>query len=231
MLEPAEISALLLSLKVATAAVLFALLPAIAIAYILAKKDFRGKILLDILVYLPLVVPPVVTGYILLILLAPTTKLGAFLDQMGIAMAFSWRGAALAAGIMAFPLMVRAFRLGFESEPPRLLLAAKSMGANTFQRFWHISLPLAIPSIFTGISLGFARALGEFGATITFVSNIEGLTRTLPLALYTATQSPDGDAPALRFAFLCLIPAVISLFVSEWLARRQRNRSGAIRVR
>ena len=223
MLEAAEISALLLSLKVALVAIIFALLPAIAIAYILAKKDFRGKVLLDVFVYLPLVVPPVVTGYILLILLAPTTIAGNFLDQLGIGMAFTWRGAALAAGIMAFPLMVRAFRLGFEAEPPRLHLAAKSMGASIFQRFWYISLPLAIPSIFTGISLGFARALGEFGATITFVSNIEGLTRTLPLALYTATQSPGGDAPALRLAFLCLIPAFISLFVSEWLARRQRK--------
>ena len=228
MLEPAEISALFLSLKVALAAIAFALIPAISIAYLLARKDFRGKALLDVFVYLPLVVPPVVTGYILLILLAPTTALGNVLDQLGIAMAFSWRGAALAAGIMAFPLMVRAFRLGFESEPPRLHLAAKSMGANRFQRFWHISLPLAIPSILTGLSLGFARALGEFGATITFVSNIEGLTRTLPLALYTATQSPDGDAPALRLAFLCLIPAVISLFASEWLARRQRNRSRSV---
>lgn len=226
MLEAAEISALLLSLKVALSATLFALLPAIAIAYLLARKDFRGKIIVDVLVYMPLVVPPVVTGYILLIWLAPTTYLGEILDNLGIGLAFTWRGAALAAGIMAFPLMVRAFRLGFESEPPRLHLAAKSMGASAFRRFWYISLPLAFPSILTGLSLGFARALGEFGATITFVSNIEGLTRTLPLALYTATQSPGGDAPALRLAFLCLIPAIISLFASEWLARRQRGRKG-----
>ena len=224
MLEAAEISALLLSLKVSLAAIAFALIPAVAIAYILARKDFYGKALLDVGVYLPLVVPPVVTGYILLILLSPNTFLGSILDQLGIGMAFTWRGAALAAGIMAFPLMVRSFRLGFESEPARLHLAAKSMGASTFQRFWHISLPLAFPSILTGLSLGFARALGEFGATITFVSNIEGLTRTLPLALYTATQSPGGDAPALRLAFLCLIPAFISLFASEWLVRRQKNR-------
>ncbi len=224
MLEAGEISALLLSLKVAFAAIAFSFIPAIAIAYLLARKNFRGKAIVDVLVYLPLVVPPVVTGYILLILFAPNTVFGGFLDQLGIAMAFTWRGAALAAGIMAFPLMVRAFRLGFESEPDRLRIAAKSMGATSLQHFWYISLPLAIPAILTGLSLGFARALGEFGATITFVSNIEGLTRTLPLALYTATQSPDGDAPALRLAFLCLIPAVMSLFASEWLARRQRNR-------
>jgi len=225
MLEAVEISALLLSVKVSFIAILFGLIPAIFIAYILANKDFPGKALLDVVVYLPLIVPPVVTGYILLIMFAPTTALGNILDQLGIGMAFSWRGAALAAGIMAFPLMVRAFRLGFESEPPRLQLAAKSLGASSLQRFWHISLPLAMPSVYIGISLGFARALGEFGATITFVSNIEGLTRTLPLALYTATQSPGGDTPALRLAFLCLIPAVLSLFVSEWLARRQRGRS------
>ena len=216
----AELEIVLLSLKVAFFALAASLPPAIAIAFVLARKDFPGKTLFDAAVHLPLVLPPVVVGYALLLLFGTQGPLGRLLEPLGVVLMFRWTGAALAAAIMGFPLLVRAIRLGIEAVDPRLETAARTLGARRARVFFTITLPLAVPGVVTGSLLAFARALGEFGATITFVSNIPGETRTLPLAIYTFTQSPEGDAAALRLALFSVALSLAALAISERLVRR-----------
>jgi molybdate transport system permease protein len=191
---------------------------AFAIAWLLARGRFPGKILIEAIVYLPLVVPPVVTGWVLLLAFAPGGPLGFLSDGV----LFRWTGAAIAAGIMALPLMVRAIRLSIEAVDRRLEGAARTLGAGPWRVFWTITLPLSLPGLLAGTVLGFARSLGEFGATITFVSNVPGQTQTLPLAIYAALQRPDGDAIALRLSALSVAVALAALVASELLARRMR---------
>jgi len=223
MLSIIEIEALSLSFKVALWATLLTLPLAIATAYFLARKQFWGKIFLDTLIHIPLVVPPVVIGYLLLITLAPNTALGTVLTTIGFSPAFKWQGAAIASGLMAFPLMVRSIRQAFEVEPTAYREVAETLSIPPYKQFIRISLPLAYPGILSGAVLGFARAIGEFGATITFVANIPGLTQTLPLALYSAAQAPGAEESAARLALLCLVPALGSLAASEWLNRRAKR--------
>ena len=226
-LSPQEIDAIFLSIKVSIWSVVFSLLPAVYIAYILSRKNFWGRQALNVLVHIPLILPPVVTGYFLLILFSRTGLIGRFLDTyFGITVAFNWFGAVLAAAIMSFPLMVRAFRLGFESVDPKLEVAAYSLGANRFMIFLTITLPLVIPALITGAVLGFAKSMGEFGATITFVSNIPGETNTLPLAIYSLVQTPGGETGALRLVILSIIIALFSLLISEYLAHQAKRRIG-----
>lgn len=220
MFSAAETTAILLSLKVAGVATLVSLPFAVLTAWILAKKRFYGKLLLDALVHLPLVMPPVVTGYVLLLLFGRKGALGGFFESLGLVFSFRWTGAALAAGIMAFPLMVRAMRLGFQAVDTRLEAMAGTLGASPLIVFFTISLPLALPGLIAGMVLAFAKALGEFGATITFVANIPGETQTIPAAIYSAIQSPDGDAAAFRLAFISMLIAVLALLASEFLQRR-----------
>lgn len=208
-----------LSLRVGLAATLATLPVAFAIAWLLARGRFPGKILIEAVVYLPLVVPPVVTGWFLLLAFAPGGPLGLLSDDI----LFRWTGAAIAAGVMALPLMVRAIRLSIEAVDRRLEGAARSLGAGPWRVFWTITLPLSLPGVLAGTILGFARSLGEFGATITFVSNVPGETRTLPLAIYAALQRPDGDAIALRLSALSVALALAALVASELLARRMRT--------
>ena len=220
-LSPAEWTAVLLSLRIALVATAFALPFGIAIGWLLARKEFWGKTLLDGLVYLPLVLPPVVTGYLLLISFGRKGPIGAFLaDHFGIVFSFRWTGAALSCGIMGFPLMVRPIRLALEAIDRRLEEAAGTLGAGRFLVFLTITLPLALPGIIAGAVLCFARALGEFGATITFVSNIPGETQTISAAIYTLMQIPGGDAAAGRLVLFAIILALAALVVSEWFARR-----------
>ena len=224
-LSPEEWTAVALSLKVAFWATLLSLPPGIAIAYVLARKSFWGKALLDGLVLLPLVLPPVVTGYILLLLFGRRAPIGAALaDYFGIVLSFRWTGAVLSCGIMAFPLMVRAIRLSFEAIDNRLEDAAATLGANRFWAFLSITLPLAMPGVIAGAVLAFARALGEFGATITFVSNIPGETQTISAAIYSFLQVPGADAAALRLAVVAVAISLVALTLSEWLARRAAQR-------
>jgi len=218
---PLEVEAALLSLRVAGVAVLTSLPLGIFVAWLLARRTFPGKVLLDGLVHLPLVLPPVVVGYLLLVLFGRRGPVGAWLDQaFGITIAFTWKGAALAAAVMAFPLMVRAIRLSLEAVDRRLEAAARTLGASPAWVFLTVTVPLMAPGILTGTILAFARSLGEFGATITFVSNIPGETRTLPLALFTLTQTPGGDAGALRLVVISAVLALAALIASELLARR-----------
>ena len=225
MLTPGEWETILLSLKIGMSAVALILPPGIAIAWLLARYEFRGKALLDGLVHLPLVLPPVVIGYLLLVALGRQGWLGRWLHELfGITLPFTWQGAAVASGVMAFPLLVRAVRLSFEAIAPKLEAAASTLGAGRWRIFLTITLPLAIPGLLTGTLLAFARALSEFGATITFASNIPGETRTLPLALYTQNQSPGREAAAARLCILAIIIAMLSLLISEWLSRHARNR-------
>ena len=225
-LTPAEWEVIQLSLKVAFWSVLCSLPLAVATAYLLAQCSFPGKSLFDAVVHLPLVLPPVVIGYFLLLLLGRRGPLGALLDEwFGIVFAFRWSGAAVAAAIMGFPLMVRAIRLSIEAIDTGLEDAARTLGATRLKVFFSITLPLALPGVFTGTLLSFARSLGEFGATITFVSNIPGETRTLPLAIYTLTQVPGGDAAALRLSIIAIVLSVIALMLSEWLVRRSQRRA------
>lgn len=224
-LTPAEWETILLSMKIGLSAVVLILPPGIAIAWLLARYEFRGKALLDGLVHLPLVLPPVVIGYLLLVSLGRQGWLGRWLHELfGISLPFTWQGAAVASGVMAFPLLVRAVRLSFEAIDPKLEAAASTLGAGRLRIFLTITLPLSVPGLLTGALLAFARALSEFGATITFASNIPGETRTLPLALYTLIQSPGREAAAARLCILSIIIAMLSLMISEWLARQARNR-------
>jgi len=224
-LSPQEWTAVQLSLRVAAVSTVVALPFGIAIATLLARKEFWGKALLDAMVLLPLVLPPVVTGYLLLITFGRRAPVGAFLaDHFGIVFSFRWTGAALACGIMAFPLMVRAIRLSIEAIDTRLEDAAATLGANRVWRFATITLPLALPGIIAGAILAFTRALGEFGATITFVSNIPGETQTISAAIYTLTQVPNGDADALKLVIVSVIISLVALIAAEWLARRATAR-------
>jgi molybdate transport system permease protein len=218
---PEELSILLLSLKVAIFCVLVITIPAVATAWLLARKSFYGKSLLDGLVHLPMVLPPVVPGFILLVLLGKQGWIGRYLyEYFGISLAFTWVGAVIASAVMAFPLLVRAARQGIAQVDRHLEIAAQTLGAHPIRVFFTITLPLALPGIITGLILAFSRSLGEFGATITFVGNIEGETRTLPLAIYTYTQVPDGDIPALRLVILSMVLALGALMISEKLERK-----------
>jgi molybdate transport system permease protein len=224
-LTPLEVEALRLSLRVGVWSVVASLPLGLAIAFLLARRNFPGKIVIDGLVHLPLVLPPVVVGFALLVLFGRRGPVGGFLyDSFGITFAFNWKGAALASGVMGFPLMVRAMRLSLELVDRRLEQAARTLGAGRLRVFSTITLPLMAPGILTGIILAFARSVSEFGATITFVSNIPGETRTLPLALYALTQVPGGDAAAWRLAMLSVALAMVALIVSELLARRLGRR-------
>jgi len=222
-----EIEALKLSIEVAFTAVGFSLPLAIFVAWLLARRDFPGKSILDGIVHLPLILPPVVVGYVLLVSLGRNGIIGGYLhDIFGITLAFTWKGAAVAAGVMAFPLMVRAIRLSLESVDQGLEQAARTLGASPTRVFVTVTLPLASPGILTGAILGFARSLGEFGATITFVSNIPGETRTLPIALYTLTQIPGGEAGALRLVIISVVVAFAALLASELMSRKLKMKLG-----
>lgn len=225
--SPDEWDAIRLSLRVATVGTLASIPLGLFVAYALARWRFPGKFLVDGLVHLPLVLPPVVTGYILLLLFGRRGPIGAFLDQhFGIVFSFRWTGAALAAGVMGFPLLVRAIRLSFEAADRRLEDAARTLGANGLTVFFTVVFPLALPGILAGTVLAFAKALGEFGATITFVSNIPGETRTLPTAIYTYTQVPGGDGAAMQLAAVAVLLSLVALVLSEFLSRRMSARIG-----
>ena len=225
-LTPAETGIIALSLRVATVAVLASLPLAIVAAYVLARFRFPGRTLLDALIHLPLVLPPVVVGFALLVLFGKQGPIGHVLDDwFGVVFAFRWTGAALASAIMGFPLMVRAIRLSIDAIDRQLEVAATTLGASTIHVFFTVTLPLALPGIITGVLLAFARDLGEFGATITFVSSIPGETETLPLAIYSFTQVPGGDAMAWRLSIISIVLSIAALLVSEWLTRRvERSR-------
>lgn len=219
--SPAEWAIVLLSLKVAVFCVVLITVPAVALAWLLARKSFYGKSLVDSLVHLPMVLPPVIPGFILLMLLGKQGWIGSRLyEYFGITIAFTWFGAVIASAVMAFPLLVRAARQAIAQVDRHLELAAQTLGAHPLRVFFTITLPLAMPGIITGLILAFSRSLGEFGATITFVGNIEGETRTLPLAIYTYTQVPNGDIPAMRLVILSMLLALGALMLSEYLSRR-----------
>ena len=224
-ISPAEWTAVLLSLKVGLVATLVATPFGIAIAWLLARYHFWGKSLVDAVIYLPLVLPPVVTGYLLLLTFGRKGLVGGWLaDHLGLVFAFRWTGAALACGIMSFPLLVRPIRLSIEAVDRRLEQAASTLGAAPWKVFLTVTLPLALPGVLAGMVLGFAKAIGEFGATITFVSNIPGETQTISAAIYTLTQVPDGDAAALRLVGVSVVISMIALVTSEWFARRATQR-------
>ena len=225
LLSPQEIAIVLLSVKVALWSVILSVPFGLAAAHVLARRDFPGKSLFDAIVHLPLVLPPVVVGYGLLMRFGKQGPLGGWLnDWFGISVAFRWSGAAIACAVMSFPLMVRAMRLSMEAVDPKLEAAAQTLGAGRLGVLLTITLPLALPGILTGMLLGFARSLGEFGATITFVSNIPGETQTLPLAIYALWQAPGGEAAAQRLCVLSVILSLAALLISEALVRRARQR-------
>lgn len=227
-LTPDEWSAIRLSLQVSLVAALATLPLALGLAFALARGRFAGKALLDGLILLPLVLPPVVTGYVLLTLFGRRGPIGAFLDEtFGIVLAFRWTGAALACAIMGLPLMVRTMRLAIEGVDRRLEAAAGTLGANSLQTFFLVTLPLIWPGILAGFVLGFAKAMGEFGATITFVANIPGETQTLPSAIYSLTQTPGGDSAALRLTLVSVVVSLGAVLASELLVRRAARRLGA----
>jgi molybdate transport system permease protein len=224
-LSPDEWTAVRLSLRVATVAMLASLPVGIAVAYLLARGRFPGKSILDGLVFLPLILPPVVTGYLLLLSFGRRGPIGAFLDEhFGIVFSFRWTGAALACAVMAFPLLVRSIRLSIEAVDRRLEEAAGTLGANPLWVFLLVTLPLTLPGIVAGMILCFAKAMGEFGATITFVSNIPGETQTLPTAIYTLTQIPGGETGALRLTLVSIAISMSAVVVSELIARRVGRR-------
>ena len=217
--------ALILSIRVATWATVLSLPFAVAMAWVLARREFIGKQIINGIVHLPLILPPVVTGYLLLMTFGRRAPLGAFLEQtFGLVFAFRWTGAALAAAVMAFPLMVRAIRLAFEAVDPGLEEAAATLGAPRWRVFMTVTLPLILPGVLTGAVLAFAKAMGEFGATITFVSAIPGRTETLPAAIYGLLQVPGAEAQALRLVIVSVIVAMGALLASEILARRVSKR-------
>ena len=226
--RPEDWIALALSLKVAAVAVLFSLPFAVLVAWLLVRREFWGKTLLNGLVHLPLILPPVVTGYLLLLSFGRKGLFGRFLEQdLGLVFSFRWTGAALAAGVMGFPLMVRAIRLSLEAVDRRLEAAASTLGASPFRVFLTVTLPLTMPGLVAGAILAFAKALGEFGATITFVSNIPGETQTLAALIYTYTQTPEGDGPALRLTLVSIVISLAALAGSELLSRRMTARRTA----
>jgi molybdate transport system permease protein len=213
-----------LSLKVSLVAVLVTMPIAYGLAWVIARRRFPGRMLLDALVHLPLVLPPVVTGWLLLILLGRNGVIGSWLNEvLGVTLVFNWTGAAVAAGVMALPLMVRAMRLSIEAVDRRLVGAARTLGASPLHAFLTITLPLSLPGIAAGAMLGFARSLGEFGATITFAANIAGQTRTLPLAIYTGLQVPGSESEVARLAIIAIVLSLGALLVSEWLVRRSQG--------
>ena len=220
-----EWQTLLLSLKIAGAAILFSLPIGILTAWILARCQFYGKSLFDSIIHLPLVLPPVVLGYLLLLTMGRNGIIGSWLNHfLDISFSFNWQGAALASAVVAFPLLVRSIRLAIESIDLRLENVARTLGANRLRVFMTITLPLAFPGILMGTVLGFARCLGEFGATITFVSNIQGETRTLPLAMYTLLQMPNGENAALRLCIISIVLSLVALFLSEMLNRWHKRK-------
>ncbi|AWX15569.1 molybdate ABC transporter permease [Mergibacter septicus] len=222
-----ESSALRLSLEVSVTAMLWNLPFAIFAAWLLARKNFYGKSIVDGLLHLPLVLPPVVIGYLLLVVMGRNGVIGQYLfSWFGISFAFSWRGAVLAAMVMSFPLVVRTIRLSLESIDPKLEQAARTLGASVWRVFFTITLPLALPGVLAGVILGFARSLGEFGATITFVSNIEGQTQTIPLAMYSFIQTPGAEEQTFKLCVLSIILSLSSLVLSEYLAKRMKARLG-----
>lgn len=221
MLTTEEWEIVRLSLQVSGVAILFTLPIAFALAYVLARGRFPGKTLLDAVVHLPLVLPPVVTGWLLLLAFGTNGPIGAWLeDWFGVSVMFRWTGAAIAAGVMALPLMVRAIRLSIEAVDRRLEGAARTLGAGPWRTFATVTLPLSLPGVLAALVLGFARSIGEFGATITFVSNIPGETRTLPIAIYSALQIPGSDGTVARLAIMSVALSLASLVASEWLGRR-----------
>jgi len=220
-LSEAEWLAILTSLRVALRALLFTLPPALFFGWLLARRRFPGRALLDALVHSPLVLPPVVVGYLLLLTLGVQGPLGRWLDAVfGVRLVFSTNGAAIAAGLVALPIMVRTIRLSLEAIDPRLELAARSLGAGSLDRFLSVTLPLALPGVLAAAVLGFAMCLGEFGAVITFAANVPGETQTLALAIYGALQAPDGEAMAMRLALISMTIALLALLGAEWLGRR-----------
>lgn len=224
LLTPEEWEVLALSLRVGVVCVLVSLPPGVLMGWLLARRQFRGKLLLDGLCHLPLVLPPVVTGYLLLLLLGRRGILGAFLDRaLGIRLAFTWKGAVLASAVVGFPLMLRAVRLAIEAVDPRLERVARTLGAGPLRAFCTVTLRLALPGLLVGSLLTFARSLGEFGATITFAANIAGESRTIPAAIFTYMNQPDGDAAVARLAAISIVVSLGTLVLSEWLARRTRR--------
>jgi molybdate transport system permease protein len=224
-ISPTEWTAILLSLRVATVATLIATPLGIGVAWLLARRDFWGKAFIDALIYLPLVLPPVVTGYLLLLTFGKRGLVGAWLfDHLGIVFAFRWTGAALACGVMSFPLLVRPIRLSIEAVDRKLEQAAATLGAAPWKVFLTVTLPLALPGVLAGMVLGFAKAIGEFGATITFVSNIPGETQTISSAIYSLISTPDGDTAALRLVLVSVFIATAALIASELFARRATQR-------
>lgn len=226
LLGPAEWAAIALSLKVSFWATLASLPVALWVAYLLARCNFFGKQILNAAVHLPLILPPVVTGYVLLLAFGAQAPVGQALAALGLGFAFHWTGAALAAAVMAFPLMVRAMRLSLEAVDPKLEDAARSLGAPPWAVFATLTLPLSLPGVLAGAILGFAKAMGEFGATITFVSNIPNQTRTIPSAIYTFLQQPDGEQGALILVAVSIFIAILALVFSEILARALSKRIG-----
>ncbi|WP_375175473.1 molybdate ABC transporter permease subunit [Pseudooceanicola sp.] len=226
-LGPEEWAAVALSLKVAIWATLLSLPPGVAVAMALARGRFWGRGLLNVLVHLPLVMPPVVVGYLLLLTFSPVAPVGEALAAIGVVFAFRWTGAALAAAVMGFPLMVRAIRLAVEAVDPKLEQAAATLGASRLRVFATVTLPLILPGVLAGAVLAFAKSMGEFGATITFVSNIPGETRTLPSAIYAFLQQPGGDGAALRLVLVSVLVATGALVASEALARAMTRRGGS----
>ncbi|MBY5946273.1 molybdate ABC transporter permease subunit [Photobacterium rosenbergii] len=225
MLTEYEVQALLLSLKIASVAVVVSLPFGVICAWLLARCQFVGKSLLDGLVHLPLVLPPVVIGYLLLVLMGRQGAIGKVLyEWFGLTFSFSWRGAVLAVAVVSFPLMVRSIRLALESVDYKLEQAARTLGASPLKVFFTITLPLTLPGILTGAILAFARALGEFGATITFVSNIPGETQTIPLAMYSFIETPGAEDQAARLCVIAIVIALASILASEWLSRMARQR-------
>ena len=220
-LSQVEVDALLLSLRVAFWAVMCSLPFGVMLAWVLSRLDFPGKSLLDGLLHLPLVLPPVVIGYLLLVALGRNGLIGKILyEHFGVSIAFTWKGAVAASAVMAFPLLVRAVRLSLDAVDVKLEMAARTLGAGPWRVFFTITLPLSIPGIVAGMALAFARSLGEFGATITFVSNIPGQTQTLPLALYTMTQAPNGEAAAMRLCCIAVIIALLALVGANRVEKR-----------
>ena len=222
-----ELSVLMLSSRVAAVATVAALLIAVPMAWLLARRDFRGKVAIEAVGTLPLVLPPVVTGYLLLILVGSSSPVGRLLEALDIQLAFTALGAAIASAVVGFPLAVRAIRQAIESVDPGLEEAARTLGASPFETFRQVTLPLALPGVVTGGLLCFARALGEFGATITFAGNIPGASRTLTLAIWSAIQTPGAEDTAARLAVFSILLAVGALLVSAWLSRRLARRLAA----
>lgn len=224
MLSDSELEILALSFKVASLSLLMNLIPAIAVGFWLARKEFWGKSLIETLIFLPLVMPPVVSGYLLLVVFGNQGIIGKHLVPFGIEFAFNYKGAVLASALMGFPLMVQSVRLAFELVDKRLEWVAMSLGASRLRTFFGVSLPLAKAGILVGAILSFCRSLGEFGATISFVGNIEGETRTLPLAIYSLMNEPDGETQIVRLLILSIAMAFFALWLSQWYARRQKSK-------